>query len=177
MAKSRRIRTRARRSKRCCGRHRYCPAVYVQDVMAISPLRLSPEASLQEAARLLAMSEASDLMVAGDDGTLIGVISEGDLLRAVLPDMDEILAAGGSVEEAARALVEKGRSLASRGIGPLVITEPLVVSPTDHVAVAATLLVERQIRRLPVVDGGRLVGTISRSDVARALVATADDTR
>lgn len=49
------------------------------------------------------------------------------------------------------------------------ITDPLTVSPKDHVALAAVIMIERQIRRLPVVDENRrLVGTVSRSDLCSA---------
>jgi CBS domain-containing protein len=75
-----------------------------------SVARIAPEASLREAARIFADSAASDLMVAGDDDRLIGVLSEGDVIRAVLPDIDEILGAGGSVRDALRVFVRKAKS-------------------------------------------------------------------
>ena len=42
--------------------------------------------------------------------------------------------------------------------------------PDDHVAKAATVLIDRQIRLLPVVEDGRLVGTVSRANICRAVV-------
>jgi CBS domain-containing protein len=47
-----------------------------------------------------------------------------------------------------------------------------VVSPEDHIAKAATVLLDKQIRLLPVVQDGKLVGVISRADVCRAVVGT-----
>ena len=138
--------------------------------MRDAPVRVGPDSSLRDAAEILAASEASDLMVAADDGTLVGVLSEGDLIRAVLPDVDEILGAGGSLKDALRVFVEKGATLAARPITPYLITEPIVLRPDDHIAQAATILIDRMIRRLPVVEDGRLVGTISRSDVCRAVL-------
>ena len=141
--------------------------------MTVSPVQIGPDSSLRDAAEILAASEASDLMVATHDGMLVGVLSEGDLIRAVLPDVDEILGAGGSLHDALRAFVEKGASLAGRQITPYLITEPIVLRPEDHIAEAATILIDRMIRRLPVVESGRLVGTISRSDVCRAVLRSA----
>jgi CBS domain-containing protein len=138
--------------------------------MTVPALHVQPDASLADAARLLHASEASDLMVADADGHLVGVLSEGDLIRAVLPDIDEILGAGGSVRDAMDVFERKGRRLAGQSITPDMITEPLTVTTTDHVAVAAAALIQRQIRRLPVIENGRLVGTVSRSDVARAVL-------
>lgn len=145
----------------------------VGDVMTRDPIRLGPNASMRDAAQWLAASEASDLMVATDEGQLVGVLSEGDLLRAVIPDMDAIEAAGGSVADALRVFVEKGQALANVSITPYLITDPISLRPEDHVAQAATILVQRMIRRLPVTSDGVLVGTISRSDICRAVLRAA----
>jgi CBS domain-containing protein len=146
--------------------------VLIREVMTTPPLHISPQASMEEAALLFAGSEASDLMVAAEDGRLVGVLSEGDLLRAVLPDRAEIEAAGGSVEDAMIAFVRKGVELRSRPVGPYVIREPITVDPDDHVSVAAVVMTERFIRRLPVVRDGLLVGTVSRSALCRAVLST-----
>ena len=50
------------------------------------------------------------------------------------------------------------------------IRDAITVKPADEVAQAATIMVDRQIRRLPVVEDGRLHGTVSRADVCRAVV-------
>lgn len=143
----------------------------VQEAMSAPPIRLAPDSSMLEAAQVLARSQASDVMVADEHGLLVGVLSEGDLIRAILPDIDEIHAAGGSVADASQAFMRKADELASQAIAPYVITDPLTVSPEDHVALAAVIMIDRQIRRLPVVDENRLlVGTVSRSDLCRAVL-------
>jgi len=147
--------------------------ILIADIMTSPPLALAPEASLAEAARMLADSEASDLMVVDDEGNLVGVLDEGDLIRAVLPDIDEIRAAGGSVADGLAAFVRKGNELAQRPLGAYVVREPLTVAPSDHAGVAAVMMIERRIRRLPVVDGERLVGTVSRGEVCRAVLSAA----
>ena len=129
-----------------------------------------PDARLSEAAHLLASTEASDIMVADDEGILVGVLSEGDIIRAVLPDVEEIRSAGGSVHDALRAFERKASTLAGATITRLVITNPLTIAPDDHLAAVAAVMIANQIRRLPVVEDGRLVGTVSRSDVCRVLL-------
>jgi CBS domain-containing protein len=109
-------------------------------------------------------------MVVDQDGVFMGVLSEGDVIRAALPNYDEVLAAGGSLADAFEFFVTKGRQLAERPIAPLVITDPITMKPSDEAAAAATVMVDRQIRRLPVVDSGKLVGTVSRSDICRAII-------
>lgn len=148
----------------------YNRLVLVRDIMQAAPTPVTNDTSLAEAARLLASSNGTDLYLVDDAGKLIGVLTEGDVIRAILPDLAEIHRAGGSVIDAMDAFVAKGRRLAEHSIRPYVIPEPLSVAPTDHAAVAATLMTERQIRRLPVVADGHLVGAISRGDIVGRMI-------
>lgn len=141
----------------------------VDDVMSRTPVQIELGADLGAAAELVARSGVGDLMVL-DAGVLIGVISEGDMLRAALPELAEILAQGGSLSDGFAAFLAKGRTLIERPLAPLVSRDPIVLSPDDHVAAAATILVTRQIQRLPVVADGRLVGVVSRTDLCRAIM-------
>ncbi len=91
-------------------------------------------------------------MVVDDDKQFIGVLSEGDMIRAVLPSFDEVIDAGGTLGDAFAFFVRKGKDLAHRPIAPLVITDPITMKPTDEAASAASVMAEKQIRRLPVVE-------------------------
>ena len=142
----------------------------VREAMSNRVARIRSEASLFQAAEAVSLSGASDLMVVDSNGAFAGVLTEGDILRAALPDIEEILAAGGSLDAAFDRFVRRGRDLAAMPIKPLVITDPLAVDPDDHVARAAVVFVERNIRLLPVVRDGRLLGVISRADVCNAVV-------
>lgn len=142
----------------------------IREAMTNRVARIRADASLFQAAEAVSLSGASDLMVVDSTGAFVGVLTEGDILRAALPDIDEIVAMGGSLEGAFDRFVEKGRDLAARPIMPLVIGNPLAVDPDDHVAKAAVVFVERNIRSLPVVRDGRLLGVISRADVCNAVV-------
>lgn len=144
----------------------------VRDIMASDPTRIRVDADLRRAAEIVALSGASDLMVVDAEEGFVGVLSEGDILRAALPDRDEILDEGGTLADAFEIFVRRGGRLRARPIAALVIRDPIVLSPEDHVGAAAAILVDRMIRRLPVVRDGRLVGTVSRADVCRAVVGT-----
>lgn len=148
------------------------PYMRVRDVMQVPGGLASDDASLRQAADTVASTRIGDLMVVDHEGAFVGVLSEGDILRNALPDLDEILAAGGTLYDAYQLFMRNAHELADRPILPLVIRDPLVMHPDDHVAKAATILIERQIRRLPVVDDSRLVGTVSRADICRAVVST-----
>src|SRR5512147_841067 len=112
----------------------------VKDVMATRTVRLQHDANMYKAAEVVALSRVSDLMVVGENDKFIGVLSEGDILRAALPDMDEITAEGGSLDTAFELFLQKGKDLSNLPILPFVNTEPTVVSPQDHIAKAATVM-------------------------------------
>jgi CBS domain-containing protein len=144
----------------------------VKEFMTIRSARIRDNSNVHHAAEIVALSGVSDLMVVDDDDNFYGVLSEGDILRSALPDIDEILTEGGTLDDAFAIFIRKGRELSSLPIVPLIIKEPIVVSPEDHIAKAATVLLDKQIRLLPVVQDGKLVGVISRADVCRAVVGT-----
>jgi len=146
----------------------------VREVMVIHPICIYADADMREAAITVSRAEVSDLMVIDRQKKFVGVLSEGDLLRAILPDFDEVLAAGGSLSAAFRFFVEKGRDLSSRSIAQLIIRNPITVKPDDDVAQIATIMVQKQIRRLPVVENDLLLGSISRADICRAVISNAE---
>jgi CBS domain-containing protein len=148
------------------------PYMQVRTIMTTQAVRIRHSASLHHAAEIVALSGVGDLMVVDDQSNFVGVLSEGDILRNALPDFEEILEEGGTLYDAFQLFMRKGRELSDRPITPLVIREPLTVHPNDHVAKAATVLINRQIRRLPVVEEGRLVGTVSRANICQAVVGT-----
>jgi len=145
---------------------------HVKNFMTVRTARIRHDSNIQHAAEIVALSRVSDLMVVDDQDNFRGVLSEGDILRTALPDIDEILEEGGSLDDAFEIFLRKGRELSELPIAPLIIEDPIIVAPDDHVAKAATALLDKQIRLLPVVQDSKLVGTISRADVCRAVVGT-----
>jgi CBS domain-containing protein len=109
-------------------------------------------------------------MVVDEQGTFVGKLCEGDILRTALPDLGEIEGAGGTLEDAYRTFTRNAQELSGKSILPLVIRDPIVLRPDDHLARATTILTELQIRQIPVVGDGRLIGAVSRADVCRALI-------
>lgn len=142
----------------------------VRDVMTAYPAYVRVGADLRRAAEMISISEVGQLMVIDHDDRFVGTLSEGDLVRAVLPSFDEVVAAGGTLDDAFAFFVRKGRDLAERPIDPLVVRDAITVQTTDAIARAAVVMAEKQIRRLPVVDDSTLVGTVSQNDICRAVI-------
>lgn len=142
----------------------------VRDAMNSNPSTISPTSTLQEAAGLLARVQASDLMVVDANGHFLGVLSEGDLVRATLPRFDELVSDGGGMTAAVDLFEGKAKDLRSRTVESSMIKQPISVAPGDDLVKVAGLMASQNIRRLPVVDGARLVGTVSRADVCHAVL-------
>jgi CBS domain-containing protein len=142
----------------------------IGDVMDRKAARIPVTAPMSLAAELLVLSRASDLMVVDDEGRYVGVLAEGDLLHALMPDFEGLMDSGASLADAFRIFVDSGREYADQPIGRLVIRKSITVGPEDELLMAATVMVTKGIRRLAVVDGERLLGTVSRADVCWALL-------
>lgn len=141
----------------------------IADALMVNVTRIPLRATVRDAVELISAHQLSDLMVVDDANKFVGVLSEGDLIRAGMPKFEEMVAEG-SLSSGIAIFQDKGKALAGAPIEPLVIKNAIVVSPNDDLLTAAGIMVKKQIRRLPVVDNGQLVGTISRTDVCRAVL-------
>ena len=139
----------------------------VRDIMRPEPDSVRIGASLSHVASELARTGAADLVVLDDEGRFAGVVSEGDLIRAMLPSGT---AFEDRVAEGFEVLAINGRARAADVIDDLVIRDPVTLEETDDLLRVARLMIDRQIRRLPVVADGRPTGTVSRADLAAALL-------
>lgn len=143
----------------------------IRDIMNASVTTVTPTTSLSEAAAVLKSSQASDLMVVDDEQRFVGVLSEGDLLRAAMPGFENVMFECGSMLGAFQSFVDEGKILSKATVNKLLIRDPVVVRPYNHPLRAAAIMIARQIRRLPVVaDDGTLLGTVSRADIAGAII-------
>jgi CBS domain-containing protein len=146
-------------------------AATARDVMTNDLVTVGPEMPVAELAALLAGRGVSGAPVVDGEGALLGVVTESDLLRR--------LAAGGdrppgwlgrlfadSTDDARRYARAHGQRA-----GDLMTRELATVGPDTPVADIARLFEARDIRRVPVVEGGRLLGVVSRADLLRAILA------
>jgi CBS-domain-containing membrane protein len=135
----------------------------VRNVMSTHPVSVPKTASFKEIAARLREVGVSGFPVVDDDGKVIGVVSEADML------VKEALEGGyhgvrGFV--AATVRVKERHKAGGVTAGDLMTSPAVTVSPNDTVERAARLMYARGLKRLPVVDAsGRLTGIVSRTDV------------
>lgn len=138
----------------------------VKDAMTQAVVTIDPGQTVQEAARRLAEHRISGApVVAGDE--LIGIITEHDIVQAVLPPKP---AEGGfSALDIVAHLENVHNRPSKRTVADVMSRLVVEVSPDTSLWDAAGEMQSRDIKRLPVVDGGRLVGIISRADIVRVV--------
>jgi CBS domain-containing protein len=142
----------------------------VRDVMNTKSARIHVDRPMKLAAEILVLTQASELVVIDDADRFIGVLAEGDLLHALLPDFEGLMESGASLQRAFEVFLDAGSAYADQPIGRLVIRSGITLSPDDELLKAATVMITKGIRRLAVVDHGRFVGSVSRADICWGLL-------
>ena len=139
----------------------------IDEVMTRDVITTSPGTPIHEAARLMVTHTVSGLAVVDDAGTLVGVISEGDLIlrqrqRERQPWWRTFFQDG-------ERLAREYQKAAGTTVGEVMTPAVISVSPYLPIESAAVILDRHHIRRLPVVADGQLVGIVSRGDLVKAL--------
>jgi CBS domain-containing protein len=117
----------------------------IKEVMTRDVRACEPNATVAEAAKVMAQEDVGPIPIV-EDGRLVGIVTDRDIVVRV---------------------VAEGRDPKTTTVNEIASTELVTVSPEDNLDEALKLLAERQIRRLPVVEGDRLVGIVAQADIAR----------
>ena len=143
----------------------------VEDIMTRRVITVRPETTVQDAARVMFTNRVSGLPVVDAGGRVVGIISDGDLIprqrRPKVTPWWRLFFQNGE------RLARDYRKIIGTTVGDVMTRPALVISPVFGIETAAAILDNRQIRRLPVVRDGQLVGIVSRGDLVRALAASA----
>lgn len=117
----------------------------LRDVMTNPVIRIHPEESVAVAARTLARYNIGILPVCGGDGRVCGLVTDRDIVTRCLAS---------------------GRSPGSTAVRDVMTTQIISARPDMDTTAAAGLMGREQIRRLPVMENGRLCGMVSLGDLA-----------
>ena len=147
----------------------------VKDVMTTRVVSVTKDASFRAMAAALREHRISAFPVLDDDGKVIGVVSEADMLakEALASEPDGM--PGMITGMLRRKEHEKARGTTA---GDLMTSPAITVRPDDPLERAARLMYTRKVKRLPVVDtNGRLAGIVSRADLLAVFDRPDDDIR
>ncbi len=117
----------------------------IKEVMTRDVRACEPNATVADAAKVMAQEDVGPVPIV-EDGRLVGIVTDRDIVVRV---------------------VAEGRDPNATTVREIASTELVTVSPDDDLDEALNLLAQRQVRRLPVVEGDRLVGIVAQADVAR----------
>lgn len=132
------------------------------------PITATPEMPIEAAVHLMITHGISGLPIVDQSGAVVGILSEGDLLRRIELGTEERLPGWRAWLVNGRVARDYVRSHARR-VGELMTAPVISVTPQTDLGDVVALMESRRIKRVPVVLEGRLVGVLTRADLMRAL--------
>jgi CBS domain-containing protein len=145
------------------------------EIMTSPPVVVGPTSSVAEIAGLLSTRHISAVPVCNPDGKIVGIVSEGDILRPFLASAvarrkwwRDSLVAG---EDLSQNLLDYMR-VDTRTAADVMVPHVITAEEETTLPELAELMIGHGVKRLPVVRDGRLVGIVSRADVVTAIART-----
>lgn len=149
--------------------------IKAKDIMTQEVVTITPDTEITKAAKLLLEKGFNALPVVDDDGLLVGILCQSDLIsqQEALPMpsyftlLDSFIPLT-SLKKVEREVEKIAAATARQAMTP----EPVTVGPDTDIEEIASLMVEKGFHTLPVLEGDKLVGVVGKEDVLRTLVAT-----
>jgi CBS domain-containing protein len=141
------------------------------DIMTTKVITVKKETGLQDLARILSENRINGVPVLDDEGSLIGIICESDLIRrnkklhipTVVALFDWVL-----YLESSKVMEKEIKRISATKVEDLCTKDVVTVDEKTPVDEIATIMSKRKIYTIPVMDGKRLVGIIGKGDIIRA---------
>ncbi|HWM48232.1 MAG TPA: CBS domain-containing protein [Xanthobacteraceae bacterium] len=152
------------------------------DVMVRDVVTVSPDATVHEVVLLLLKNRISGVPVVDAAGKLVGIVSEGDLLHRAEAGTEQRHSRFLSVFASNEARAAEYVKSHSRKVSDIMTKNVVTASPATSLRDIAAMLEKNGIKRVPIVDNGKLVGIVSRANLIQALAvapvqqASVDDT-
>lgn len=151
--------------------------VKVREVMSSPVMSITPDTLVKDATAMLAERNVSGVPVVEND-QVVGVFSEIDVLRSIKTTKKDLRLVFPSIsslgiafqeEVTQREILEAYEEIGNTPVKDVMSKEVVTVAPEITLNEAIVMMVERKIQRLPVVEGDKLVGILTRGDIIRGL--------
>ena len=143
-----------------------------KDIMTRDVVTVKPETSLEELASLLVKNEISGAPVLDDAGSLFGIVTENDLIsrnkRLHIPTVVSFLDAAIYIESS-RKFEEEVKRMAATKVGDICIRKVVTITGETTVVDIATIMAEKKVHLLPVIEGGKVIGIVGKRDMVKAV--------
>lgn len=148
--------------------------MFAKDIMTTNVISVAPTTPVQDIAVLLIERRISGVPVVDEEGALQGLVSEGDLVHRIRGDDEQprswwLSLLGDTADTPREYLKSHGKTAAD-----VMTRDVITASPIASVSSLAESLERNRIKRIPIVDGDRLVGIVSRANILQALVSNTD---
>jgi CBS-domain-containing membrane protein len=147
--------------------------IKAQDIMSRDVVTLPAEMDFAAAARILVENHYNGAPVVDDQGRLLGILCQSDLVaqhkRLPVPTLFTLLDSFVRLTPT-KQLEAQVRKIAALTVAQAMTPDPVTVSPETGIETIAGLMVDSNLHTLPVVQEGKLVGVIGKEDVLRTLI-------
>lgn len=144
----------------------------VRDIMQTEVVTVGPGTTVREMAGILAKHKISGVPVVDDQGRVVGMVSEADIILQdadlhfpyYIQFLDNVI-----YLQSFSKFEERFRKAFGSKVAQIMSEEVIAISPDASVRDAATLMADRKVNRLPVVAEGTLAGIVTRGDIVQAI--------
>ncbi len=133
-----------------------------KDIMNFDLTSVMEEDLVHDAIHILYSHNMQGIPVLDEDWNLVGFLSESDVLKAAVPTYLEVLAKSSFLEDEEDLLLSRFHSFGNKKVGEFMDRNPIFVEPETSLMAVADLMIRKSVKRLPVVENGKLAGMISR---------------
>ena len=141
------------------------------DVMVTNVITVGPETGVQDAARVLLASRISAVPVVEQNGELLGIVSEGDLMRRSETDTARHRSWWLELFASNETLAREFTKSHSRRVADVMTRNVIMAAPDASLGEIAALLEKNLIKRVPIVEDGKVVGIVSRANLLQAFAS------
>ena len=141
----------------------------VKDILRSPAITIGQESTLREAVELLSKSGVSGLPVVNAEGQLVGIVTEHDIIKALLPTYEDILTAGVVLLDAG-LMEDRVYKVRDNPVSSIMSTNVVTLAEEDTILKAASTVILKKIKRLPIVRDRKPVGIVSRIDIVQAVM-------
>jgi CBS-domain-containing membrane protein len=141
------------------------------DVMVSNVITVGPDATVQEVADILLRNRISAVPVVSETGEMLGIVSEGDLLNRTEAETSHRKSWWLDALSSNEILASEYVKSHSRKVADVMTRNVITVAPDMAVADIAALLEKNRIKRVPIVQNGKIVGIVSRANLLQGLAS------
>lgn len=145
-----------------------------KDIMTRNVRTVHPETTVAELANVLTTNNIGGAPVVGNEGQLLGVVTENDLIdqkkKVHIPTVVTILDSVIYLESPDK-MEKEIKKMAGATVGDIYSTEPITVDEDTSLEEIATIMAEKSVHTLPVMRNDTLVGIIGKQDIIRTLMS------